>query len=95
MEQVFDQLEKFASGPLSIFEFKSIDYPSLLQQRLIAGYFDLAQLLKAPHSDIVRQLHSSPERQFEVFLPGLLYNLLLDFNAGQGLFETYMPILRS
>jgi hypothetical protein len=96
MEQLFEQIEKFIATPTCIFEFKAIDYPTALQQHLIASYFELNTLLKTTaHADIVRLLHSSTERQFDVFLPGLLYTMLLDFAASHSLFETYMPILRS
>ena len=73
-----------------------MDYPSDIQQYLITAYFELTNLLKtSAHSDIVRLLHSSTDKQHEIFLPGLLYALLLDFKANHHIFETYMPILRS
>lgn len=96
MEQLFEQLERFSASPLCVFEFKPMDYPSSIQQHLITAYFELATLLKTTtHPDIVRLLHSSIEKQHEIFLPGLLYALLLDFKANHHIFETYMPILRS
>ncbi len=73
-------------NPNCIFDFKPIDYPTALQQHLISSYFELNTLLKAtPHSDIVRLLHS-PDRPFEIFLPGLLYSMFLDFNGSHSLF---------
>jgi hypothetical protein len=73
-----------------------MDYPSALQQHLIIAHFELHSVLKSTaHPEVVRLLHSSTERQLDLFLPGLLYNLLLDFPSALTLFETYMPILRS
>ncbi len=96
MEPLLEQIERFSSSQLCIFDFKPIDYPSNIQQHLITAYFELASLLKnTSQPDIVRLLHSSNDRQHEVFLPGLLYSLLLDFKANHHLFETYMPIMRS
>lgn len=96
MEQLFEHLERFSASPLCVFEFKPMDYPSDIQQHLITAYFELATLLKTTaHPDIVRILHSSTDKQHEIFLPGLLYALLLDFKANHHIFETYMPILRS
>jgi hypothetical protein len=96
MEPLFEQLERFSASHLCIFDFKSIDYPSNIQQHLITAYFEFTTLLKTTsHPEIVRLLHSSTDKQHEVFLPGLLYSLLLDFRANHHVFETYMPILRS
>lgn len=55
----------------------------------------MADLLKThSRTDIVRLLHSS-EKYLEVFIPGLLYQMLLDPVASEQHFEAYMPSLRS
>jgi hypothetical protein len=96
MEQLFDQLERFSASSLCIFEFKPMDYPCDIQQHLITAYFEITSILKTTaHPDIIRLLHSSSDKQHEIFLPGLLYALLLDFRGNHHIFETYMPILRS
>jgi hypothetical protein len=96
MEQLLEQLERFVTSPACIFDFRPIDYPTALQQHLIAAYFDFNALVKTTaHPDLIRILHSSTDKQVEVFLPGLLYALFLDFTAAYPVFETYMPILRS
>lgn len=75
---MFDSLDRFIRSSLCVFDFKSIDYPTEFQQHLITSYFAMVDLLKThSQTDIVRLLHSS-DRYLEFFIPGLLYQMLLD-----------------
>lgn len=40
-----------------------MDYPTPLQQRMISGYFELKEVAKKNHNDIVRLMHSLADRQ--------------------------------
>lgn len=77
MDQMLAKLDSFIRSNSCAFEFKPIDYPSEFQQHLITNYFTMIDLLKThSQTDIVRLLHSS-EKYPEVFIPGLLYQMLL------------------
>ena len=95
MEQTFARLDRFISSPHCIFQFKPIDYPSQLQQHLISSYFTMTDLLRTQSSDDTAKLLNTSEKYLEVFIPGLLYEMILSPQSAEQHFETYMPSLRS
>ena len=82
MEQTFARLDRFISSPQCIFHFKPIDYPSQLQQHLISSYFTMTDLLRTQSSDDTAKLLNTSEKYLEVFIPGLLYEMILSPQSG-------------
>ena len=94
-ELSFDAFERFIQSPDCIFTFRSLDFPTPLQQKLILSYYDLKELVARDHNDIVRTLHAASDRQLDSITSGVLYSVLLDANHTDFLFDNYMAILRN